>query len=96
MRRRGPRPWVSEAAWSWCCSSASGRAYSVVVIWGASRGTAQALTVLASAVGPVLLAWCVAWTGSYDAMFRILAGIVALVAGAALVIRMPASGQGEP
>lgn len=63
---------------------------------GRIQGTAQALTVLASAVGPVLLAWCVAWTGSYDAMFRILAGIVALVAGAALVIRMPASGQGEP
>jgi MFS family permease len=60
---------------------------------GRIQGTAQALTVLASAIGPVLLAWCVAWTGSYDSMFRLLAGVVALVSVAALVIRTPA---GEP
>jgi MFS family permease len=57
---------------------------------GRIQGTAQALTVLASAVGPVLLAWCVSWTGSYDSMFRILSGVVALVAGAALVAPVPA------
>jgi MFS family permease len=56
---------------------------------GRIQGTAQALTVLASAVGPVLLAWCVTWTGSYDSMFRLLSGVVALVAGAALVTRAP-------
>ena len=36
---------------------------------GRIQGAAQALTVLASAVGPLLLAWCVEWTGSYAAMF---------------------------
>ena len=40
---------------------------------GQIQGAAQALTVLASAVGPLLLAWCVDLTGSYVAMFRILA-----------------------
>ena len=36
---------------------------------GRIQGTAQALTVLASAIGPLLLAWCVELTGSYAAMF---------------------------
>ncbi len=57
---------------------------------GRIQGTAQALTVLASAIGPVILAWCVATTGSYDSMFRILAVVVAVVAAAALIIRLPA------
>ena len=57
---------------------------------GRIQGTAQALTVLASAIGPVILAWCVATTGSYESMFRILAGVVALVAAAALIVRLPA------
>jgi MFS family permease len=51
---------------------------------GRIQGTAQALTVLASALGPLLLAWCVAWTGSYGAMFRVLSAIIALVGVAAL------------
>jgi MFS family permease len=51
---------------------------------GRIQGAAQALTVLASAVGPLLLAWCVEWTGSYTMMFRVLAGVIALVGGMAL------------
>ena len=51
---------------------------------GRIQGTAQALTVLASAVGPLLLAWCVEWTGSYTMMFRVLAGVIALVGTLAL------------
>ena len=58
---------------------------------GQIQGSAQAVTVLASAVGPLLLAWCVAWTGSYAAMFRILAGVMAAAAGSALVVTLPAS-----
>jgi MFS family permease len=50
---------------------------------GRIQGTAQALTVLASALGPLMLAWCVEWTGSYVAMFRLLAMVIALVAAAA-------------
>jgi cyanate permease len=56
---------------------------------GRIQGAAQALTVLASALGPLLLAWCVSWTGSYTAMFRILAFVVAVVAVAACVAPMP-------
>jgi MFS family permease len=57
---------------------------------GRIQGAAQALTVLASALGPLLLAWCVEWTGSYAMMFRALAGVIALVACAALVAPAPA------
>jgi MFS family permease len=51
---------------------------------GRIQGAAQAMTVLASAVGPLLLAWCVELTGSYAAMFNILAAVIALTAFAAL------------
>ena len=56
---------------------------------GRIQGIAQAVTVLASAIGPLALAWCVAWTGSYAAMFRVLAAVIAAVAGGALVVRLP-------
>src|SRR5262245_5872814 len=56
---------------------------------GRIQGAAQALTVLASALGPLLLAWCVTWTGSYTAMFRILAGVIAVVGVAAFVTPLP-------
>jgi MFS family permease len=55
---------------------------------GRIQGAAQALTVVASAVGPLLLAWCVEWTGSYAAMFRILAAVIAVVAIAALAVEV--------
>jgi MFS family permease len=56
---------------------------------GRIQGLAQALTVLASAVGPLLLAWCVRWTGSYAAMFHLLAAVVLLTAAAAVVVPLP-------
>jgi MFS family permease len=56
---------------------------------GRIQGAAQSLTVLASAIGPLLLAWCVEWTGSYGAMFRVLAAAVGCVAIAGLVISLP-------
>ena len=56
---------------------------------GRIQGAAQALTVVASAIGPLLLAECVAWTGSYAAMFRILAGIIAALAVCASIVRLP-------
>jgi MFS family permease len=49
-------------------SRAYGRAH-----LGRIQGAAQALTVVASAVGPLLLAECVARTGSYASMFYLLA-----------------------
>ena len=56
---------------------------------GLSQGAAQAMTVLASAVGPLLLAWYVEFTGSYAAMFYLLAGIIALTATSALATELP-------
>lgn len=56
---------------------------------GRIQGAAQALTVLASAVGPLLLAWCIEWTGSYATMFNVLAGVIAITAVAAMVTPLP-------
>jgi len=56
---------------------------------GKIQGVAQSLTVLASAVGPLLLAECVTRTGSYGAMFYTLAAIVAVLGLAALFVTLP-------
>jgi MFS family permease len=56
---------------------------------GRIQGAAQALTVVASAVGPLLLAWCLEATGSYALIFNLLAGVIALVGAAALVVSLP-------
>lgn len=58
---------------------------------GRIQGTAQMLTVVASAVGPLLLAHCHALTGSYATVFYVLAGAVALLGVAALRVRLPAA-----
>jgi len=55
---------------------------------GKIQGVAQALTVIASAVGPLLLAECATRTGSYAAMFYSLTLIV-LVLGFCMVRRSP-------
>jgi MFS family permease len=52
-------------------------------------GSAQMMTVLASAVGPLLLAKCHAVTGSYAAVFYTLAGVVTLLALAAWWVKLP-------
>ena len=56
---------------------------------GRIQGMAQALTVVASAIGPLLLAWCLEATGSYEAMFHILAAVITVVGAAALVVSLP-------
>ena len=65
-----------------------GRAYGRAEL-GRIQGAAQAMTVVASATGPLLVAWCVEATGSYAAGFYGLAVIVALTAAAAAVVRVP-------
>ena len=60
---------------------------------GRIQGTAQAITVVASALGPLLLAWCVERTGSYAMMFRLLAGLIVVVALAALVVPLPSAAR---
>jgi len=63
---------------------------------GRIQGSAQALTVLASALGPLLLAWCVEWTGSYGAMFLVLACVIAALGAAALVVSLPPPKETTP
>jgi cyanate permease len=65
-------------------SRAYGRAH-----LGKIQGAAQGLTVLASAVGPLLLAECVSRTGSYAAMFYTLAAIVAGLGLAGWFVSLP-------
>ena len=66
-------------------SRAFGRAH-----LGKIQGAAQSLTVVASAVGPLLLAECVAWTGSYTAMFYSLSLVVAALGISAWFVSVPA------
>lgn len=65
-------------------SGAFGRAH-----LGKIQGAAQTLTVLASAIGPLLLAACVTRTGSYAAVFYLLAFVVGAVGLSAWQVRLP-------
>ena len=56
---------------------------------GRIQGAAQAMTVLASAIGPLLLAACIEWTGSYAGMFNILAGVIGIAAFSAMMTPLP-------
>jgi MFS family permease len=59
-------------------------------------GTAQMMTVIASAIGPLLLAKCHAVTGSYAVVFYTLATVVVALALAAWFVRLPPSrGAGQ-
>ena len=61
---------------------------------GRIQGVAQALTVLASAIGPLILAWWVEATGSYAGAFYAVAAVLALLTVAALRVRIPSAGTG--
>ncbi len=69
-------------------SHAFGRAH-----LGKIQGVAQALTVVASAVGPLLLAECVNRTGSYASMFYLLTIIVLLLAFSAWHVKVVAASR---
>jgi MFS family permease len=71
---------VFFAVWATCF----GRAH-----LGKIQGAAQGLTVLASAVGPVLLARGEQHNGSYSATFLIFAPVVAALAVGCVVVRLP-------
>jgi MFS family permease len=57
---------------------------------GKIQGAAQALTVIASALGPLVLAETVSRTGSYASIFYLLTLVVAILAFFAWFVRMPA------
>jgi MFS family permease len=65
-----------------------GRAYGRVHL-GRIQGAAQAMTVVASAVGPLFLAVWSEATGSYALAFYVVAGIVAILAVAAALVIVP-------
>jgi MFS family permease len=69
-----------------------GRAYGRTHL-GRIQGVAQALTVFASAIGPLLLAWCAETTGSYGGAFYALAATLASLALAAMVVRVPSAAE---
>jgi MFS family permease len=56
---------------------------------GRIQGAAQVMTVIFSAMGPLLLAWCVESTGSYALAFYLLAGSVVALGAAAMGVRVP-------
>jgi rhodanese-related sulfurtransferase len=61
---------------------------------GRIQGAAQAMTVVASAVGPLFLAVWVERTGSYAAAFYVLAVVVAVLGFAAVLVSIPPGAQG--
>jgi len=69
-----------------------GRAYGRSQL-GRIQGAAQAMTVVASAIGPLFLALCVDATGSYAAAFYVTAAVVTLLAVAAAAVPIPARAQ---
>jgi MFS family permease len=56
---------------------------------GKIQGAAQAFTVVASAVGPLILAECVERTGSYRAVFYLTASVVVALGLSAWFVRLP-------
>ena len=56
---------------------------------GKIQGAGQALTVIASAIGPLLLAECVTRTGSYAAIFYLLTVVVLVLALSAWLVKLP-------
>jgi cyanate permease len=56
---------------------------------GRIQGCAQTMTVLASAIGPLLLAETFRRTGSYDSLFYGLAGVVTILGICSWWVRMP-------
>ena len=58
---------------------------------GKIQGAAQTLTVIASALGPLLLAECVTRTGSYAVIFYLLAAVVGALGAAAWFTRIPSA-----
>jgi MFS family permease len=56
---------------------------------GRIQGAAQAMTVVASAVGPLLLAWCVEWTGSYAGTFNMLSAIIGAMSFVSIITPLP-------
>jgi MFS family permease len=64
------------------------RAYGTAHL-GRIQGAAQMVTVLASAIGPLVFAQCAAWTGSYMPALWLMGPLVVLLGIAALRVNVP-------
>jgi MFS family permease len=60
---------------------------------GKIQGAAQALTVIASALGPLVLAETVSRTGSYAAIFYLLTAVVLVLALLAWLVKLPVNAR---
>jgi MFS family permease len=58
---------------------------------GRIQGAAQAMTVVASAIGPLVLAESVEYSGSYASAFYIMAGVIALLGLAVAIVPLPST-----
>ena len=58
---------------------------------GKIQGAAQAFTVVASAIGPLILAECVVRTGSYRSVFYLMASVVIALGISSWFVPLPAS-----
>lgn len=56
---------------------------------GKIQGAAQAITIVASAIGPLILAECVERTGSYGAVFYVMASVVVVLGLSAWFVPLP-------
>jgi nitrate/nitrite transporter NarK len=61
---------------------------------GKIQGAAQALTVVASALGPLILAETVSRTGSYATIFYLLTVVVMVLAMLAWLVKVPSKEKG--
>jgi MFS family permease len=100
-------PFVSTIAHLWVVATLVGVAGGMITVlffavWGEAfgqaqlgriQGAAQMLTVLASAIGPLIFAKGFELTGSYAPALWVLAPCVLLVGAAALRLRLPRAGE---
>jgi len=96
-------PLISTLGQLWCVAALVGVAGGMIIViffsvWsdlfgqrhlGRIQGAAQMLTVISSALGPVLFARCAAATGSYASLLFALAAVSFVLAMAAKTIRLP-------
>src|SRR5262245_3494798 len=96
-------PWVRTHAGLWSYAITFGVASGLVTVvhfafhpqafgkthLGQIQGFFQVLSVFTSALGPLILAWCKEWSGSYEGLFLAVAPVSLVLAVAAAWVPMP-------
>jgi cyanate permease len=86
---------ISGGGMTVCFYSVYRRAFGPVRL-GSIQGAAQMLTVLFSAIGPLIFASCKTRLDSYTPLFYVFAGIAAGLAVTTWIVGMPAAKRGVP